>query len=289
MQLNYLKSQKLKSGIKNVSGWLVPPKISHEIIKLTNRLLRRGWYFSGRYASWAAAERASNGYDNPIILERVLSAAVLVKNGEAVYERDGVIFNKIEFSWPTLSALMSSAAENSGDLSVLDFGGSLGTSFFQNRYFLDRIKKCQWNVVEQSHFVKAGNHYIADENIKFFYRISDVFSECTPNVALFSGVLDLISDPYSVLEEVCSKRTHRLVIDRSAFLNDHYDNGADEYVIQCIGGDIFSTRLPFRHLSMKKLLWFLESHGYSVVSEFSAVGGGDTRWSFKGLIAEFNV
>mgnify|MGYP001500873774 CR=1 FL=1 len=49
----------------------------------------------------------------------------IVKNGEAVYERDLVLFDYIEFYWPVLSGVMWVAARNNGRLNVLDYGGSL--------------------------------------------------------------------------------------------------------------------------------------------------------------------
>ena len=55
-----------------------------------------------------------------------------VKNGETVYERDSVIFDQIEYSWPVLTGLMCAAAQNSGCLKVLDFGCSLGSSNLEN-------------------------------------------------------------------------------------------------------------------------------------------------------------
>jgi putative methyltransferase (TIGR04325 family) len=84
--------------------------------------------FEGSYNTWQEADAHCNGYDNMDILEKVLFATLKVKNGEAVYERDSVIFDQIEYSWPVLTGLMWAAAQNSGCLKVLDFGGSLGSS-----------------------------------------------------------------------------------------------------------------------------------------------------------------
>jgi putative methyltransferase (TIGR04325 family) len=38
----------------------------------------------------------------------------------------------------------------------LDFGGSLGSSYFQNKKFLDALRLVEWNVVEQENFVATG-------------------------------------------------------------------------------------------------------------------------------------
>ena len=93
-----------------------------------------GW--SGNYSNWAEAEKESSGYNSKNILETVKQATLKVKNGQAVYERDSVIFNEIEYSFPILSSLMWVAAQNNGELNILDFGGYLGSSYYQYKTFL---------------------------------------------------------------------------------------------------------------------------------------------------------
>src|SRR3954462_15124415 len=119
-----------------------------------NQELPYGW--SGHYKNWQEALSLTKGYDASAILEKVKSAVLKVKNGEAVYERDSVLFDKIEYSWPLLSALLWIALKKINELSVVDFGGSLGSSYFQNKMYLRTLKKLRWNVVEQKNFVEAG-------------------------------------------------------------------------------------------------------------------------------------
>ena len=59
------------------------------------RVKKSGW--QGDYASWEDAEQLSKGYDAVEIAEKVLASTLKVKNGEAVFERDSVIFDKIEY------------------------------------------------------------------------------------------------------------------------------------------------------------------------------------------------
>ena len=47
--------------------------------------------------------RASNdckGYDHQDIIDSVFNSALKVKNGEIVYERDSIIYDEIQYSWP---------------------------------------------------------------------------------------------------------------------------------------------------------------------------------------------
>ncbi|GHV55461.1 hypothetical protein FACS1894216_17850 [Synergistales bacterium] len=66
--------------------------------------------WSGDYATWEDALLNSKGYDERSIFEKVLKASISVRDGEAVYERDSVLFDQIEYSWPLLAGLMWGAA-----------------------------------------------------------------------------------------------------------------------------------------------------------------------------------
>ena len=64
-----------------------------------------GIYWKGNYTSWSDATQNSTGYDAGLILERCKNALAKVRDGEAVYERDSVLFDKVQYSWPLLACL----------------------------------------------------------------------------------------------------------------------------------------------------------------------------------------
>ena len=105
-----------------------------------------GWH--GNYFSWNEAKQKCSGYESQIILDKVKQSSLKVKEGLAAYERDSVIYSKVQYSFPLLSGLMWIAARNNGKLNVLDYGGSLGSSYFQNKRFLDSISGIHWCIVE---------------------------------------------------------------------------------------------------------------------------------------------
>ena len=82
--------------------------------------------FSGNYSTWEEAKASSEGYDSGSILDKVKEALLKVKNGQAVYERDSVLFDEIEYSWPLLAALLWISSRHDNRLNLVDFGGSLG-------------------------------------------------------------------------------------------------------------------------------------------------------------------
>src|SRR6266702_290349 len=102
----------------------IPPILG----KLYERLIKRCGYF-GNYSGYDKACQASTGYDSDLILERVRDALLKVKSGEAVYERDSVLFDEVQYSWPLLAGLLWIASCNGNRLHLLDFGGSLGSSY----------------------------------------------------------------------------------------------------------------------------------------------------------------
>ncbi|MBC7921529.1 MAG: methyltransferase, TIGR04325 family, partial [Ferruginibacter sp.] len=169
----------MKDTIKKALKEITPPLGTKIYRKFRPRNVLK---WAGNYPSWEAAMREADGYEKPSILETVKAAVLKVKNGQAVYERDSVIYGEIQYSWPLLACLLGVAAENKGHLHVLDFGGSLGSTYFQNRRFLSNLESLSWNVVEQSHFVACGQQEIAEGPLRFFYSVEEAIAFQRPTV-----------------------------------------------------------------------------------------------------------
>ena len=80
---------KLKRTKKLITK-LVPPLL----LDIYRNSQRKYGYF-GIYDSWEEARKHSSGYDSDKIIEKVKDAALKVKNGEAAYERDSIVFKEI--------------------------------------------------------------------------------------------------------------------------------------------------------------------------------------------------
>mgnify|MGYP005852803247 CR=1 FL=1 len=183
-----------------------------------------------------------------------MAATLKVKHGEAAYERDSVLFAEIEYAWPMLSGLMSAAARNGGRLNVLDFGGALGSSYFQNRKFLQTLLDVRWNVVEQFHYVEAGRKHIQDKQLRFYQTIEECISENQPNVILLSSVLQYLASPIELLGKLNKVGASYLIIDRTPFSA----NGTDKLTIQKVPADIYSASYPMWIFSLSEFKQFLE-------------------------------
>jgi putative methyltransferase (TIGR04325 family) len=258
--------------------WLPPI-----LIERLKPLFKYGVYFSGRYDDWASASKSATGYDADHILEKVKDATLEVKADRAAFERDSVLFKEVQHSFPVLAGLLRASVENEARLMVLDFGGSLGTSYFQCRKFLSVLRSLSWNVVEQPHFVKCGREFIESEQLKFHYHIKDALNEGQPNVILLASVLQYLPDPYGILSELMKSQASYLIIDRTPFS----DALSDAITLQCIPNTIYPAKLPCRIFSKQAVTTFLSSH-YEIIAEFenndtSATAGGQ-KFAFGGII-----
>lgn len=244
-----------------------------------------GWY--GNFISWEEAEKNSEGYDSNIILERIKEATLKIINGEVVYERDSMIFDHIEYSWPLLSLLLWISSENKNSLKLIDFGGSLGSTYFQNKKFLSCIDNCDWSIVEQENFVKAGKEIFKGENLQFFNTINDVINnKGNVDVILLSCTLPYIKDPYKLLNDLISFGIKYIIIENTFF---NYIN-EDRLCIQKVSPEIYKASYPCWILNYNKVVETLKKN-YSIVAEYrneSFMFLDGRKIQYRGFIAKLN-
>lgn len=239
-----------------------------------------GWH--GNYDSWEGANRDTTGYDQKEILEKVKGALLKVKNGEAVYERDSVLFEFIQYSWPLLAGLMFASAKCKGAVRVLDFGGSLGSTYYQNRRILNKIGEVSWNVVEQRHFVDCGKEYFEDDRLHFYYDVDSCMNEQHPDILILSSVLQYIERPYELLEKLLAYNFEFVLIDRTPFNLEK----RDRIVVQKVLPVIYKASYPCWLFDEEKLMDYFKKHCYSLVESFYGSDGGGTGYTFKGHILQ---
>lgn len=258
--------------------WM-PPILLEALLNLRGRRIR----FEGDFSTWEDATKLSSGYDAESILHNVLKAALKVKNGEAAFERDSVIFDSIQYSWPLTAALMWAAARNGGVLNVLDFGGSLGSSYFQNRLFLASLNSLSWSIVEQPHFVRAGNLYISDGILCFYRSIEEALEINQPNIILLSSSIQYIPNPDNLLFLLNSIDSSVLVFDRTPF----HSGVEHKLCLQNTPSTIYESSYPMWILSRKKVIseldrWMLFENFSSPDSRAKSQRG--LEFEFSGMI-----
>ena len=238
-----------------------------------------GIRFNGEYSSWKEAKRYTKGYNNKDIFKKVSQAALKVKNGEFAFERDSILFSEYEYLWSSLACLMHVAACNKGNLSVLDFGGSLGSSYFLNKKFLENID-VEWSVVEQPHFVDYGKKEISDDVLKFYYNISECRVERNPNCVFLSSVIQYLEDPYQWLDIFVSLDVNFILIDRTIFSKKQ-----NEFIqIQEVPSSIYRASYPLHALNEEKITNLMIESGYKLIERFTPDVKIETRRIYtKGL------
>lgn len=215
-------------------------KVKLVVFNRVTKLWERKYGWSGNYSTWNKAKRKCKGYDAANILEKVKRAALKVKMGEAVYERDSVVFDKLDYCEPLLNALLFSAKENNNRLCVIDFGGSLGSSYFQYKELLKGVTDITWCVVEQPHFVKCGREFFEDDSLKFYYSIDEALKYQKPFVILLSSVLQYLEKPYEMICKVKDFEFNYIIIDRTAFVEDK----DDRITVQAVWPEIYEASYP---------------------------------------------
>jgi putative methyltransferase (TIGR04325 family) len=223
--------------------------------------------FVGDYQSWDEAAARSTGYGAPEILEKTRAALLKVKNGEAVFERDSVLFQKPDYDFPLLSGLFRVAAASGGRLNVLDFGGSLGDTYFQHRTLLSAVPDLHWSVIDQPAQVACGRKDFANDELHFYETIADCLSERKPNVLLLSGVLQYLREPYVFLENVLKERIPYVIVERTSFACNQHDRLSVQYVPAWI----YKASYPIWFLSEVSLHRIFAPH-YQLICEYVAEG-----------------
>ena len=179
--------------IKTIIKLFIPPII----LKILNlfrkkRTEKKNIQFQETNLSWDDAyKETASGYSSKNILIKCRDSLLKVKNGEYLYERDSVLFTERELFYPLLSSLFYISMKNNNSLNIIDFGGSLGSTYFQNKDILKQVGiSINWNIIEQENFVKCGKEYFADNELHFFNNIDEVIDEEKKGtVCLFGSVL----------------------------------------------------------------------------------------------------
>lgn len=215
--------------------------------------------------NWAQAASVSTGYGASEILDRVLAASAAVEAGEVGHERDSVTFGRIDYSWPVLAALLWSGVLNSGDLRVIDIGGSLGTTLRQNRKFLSPIPRLKWAIVEQPNFVAAGRENF-ETNVLTFHATIESAASIDPNVALAGSSLQYLEEPAVALAKLSQTRAEVLILDRTPV----HLGESDILTIQSVPQSIYPATYPAWLFAKGPMIERLEALGWCLVEEFKA-------------------
>lgn len=259
--------------IKKLYKAVTPPFIQ---LGLKNILLRKNGALSGPYKNWSDGCLHAAGYHDTNILERVKQATLQVRDNEKLFIRDGIVFSKPQYSFPALAAILKVALENNQTLTVLDFGGALGSTYFDFKRFYQKKINLQWYIVEQSGFVECGNALFANDELSFYGSIDSLPQK--PDVIILSGVLQYLENPYQLLNSLMRLDSPYIVIDRTTFDDTIL---IDKVLVEHVPHHIYKGSYPFWLLSYDKMKEYVTKQ-YDLMCEFDGLDG---KYSVSG----FNV
>jgi putative methyltransferase (TIGR04325 family) len=225
--------------------------------------IKYGWH--GNYKSWQQALQNCTAYDADIIIEKVRQNALKVQKGEAVYERDGVLYNTVQYDYALLAALLYIASLHNNNLSVFDFGGALGTSYHQNKYFLQHLNSLHWSITEQPKFVTIGKNEFTTAQLHFYNTLDELLKEQHPNVALISSSQSYVEQPYTVMQQIADADFEFVIIDHTGFI----DAPEDRLTIQKVPPFFYEASYPCWFFSKQKFLHFWQQQ-YEVITTFQS-------------------
>jgi len=219
-----------------------------------------GWF--GNYPDWQTARADTGGYAQGNILEKTAQSLLKVRSGEAVYERDSVLFPEKQYPYPLISCLLHVASARDNRLNVIDFGGSLGSTWYQVKDFLAHIKEISWHIVEQEDYVTWGKANFEDDVMKFHYTLEESMDEREPDVVLLSSVVQYLERPHSFLEKLAKIAPEYIIFDRTSLVN----SGDDRLTVQRVHPSVYEASYPAWFFSKEKLLGHFEH--YTCIAEF---------------------
>ena len=251
-----------------------------QLLRIRGHLRDLGpYYYCGRYTDWASAAAASSGYDAPVILEQTRRATALVRAGDAAFQQDGVAMTEMpDHAHRIASVLAIAALEREGRVSVLDFGGALGSTFFAYRRLFGSAAQWTWRVVDQDAYCACGRREFADPQLSFFESLDAAVAAGRPDVILCISVLQFLPDPAAALQALAAAGAALIVIDRTPFAI-----GADaEIVVQQVPPALYRASYPSWLLSEPAFLEAVAG-AYDVWMQWEIPSAFTARARFKGF------
>ena len=262
---------------------LTPPVVWQLAHRLKHSGVSTRVGFEGPYSSWAAASSQATGWDSPLITEKTLAAALKVRDGQAVVEQDGLLRKQIPYSATILAFLLIAFARQKSGLDIIDFGGGLGSNYYQNRKVLHQLTPTpiSWSVVERPIFANLGAEQFQSSELNFSSSLGDVLSRPAPSgeALLFSGSLQCVPDPFSLLELVVDSKIKLVAFDR-VLVSPSLDHAI--FVQNPDPNIYYQANYPVWCFSRDRMIKWLSDNGFSLVEHFTY--NPETHFDHCGMI-----
>nr|WP_300916824.1 methyltransferase, TIGR04325 family [uncultured Acetatifactor sp.] len=171
--------------------------------------------YIGDYQDWDSAREECDGYENEVILDKAICSIGKVLSGEAAWERDSFLFYEKKYTYSICAAILRCALQNKNQgVRVLDIGGALGSTYFQNRGYLEEVKGLEYVVAEQDRFAEYGHENLEDGALCFIKSREGFRDYGRFDIVLMSASLQYIPQYKEILSEVNSLNPRYIILDR---------------------------------------------------------------------------
>jgi putative methyltransferase (TIGR04325 family) len=261
-----------------------PPSESQPIkMSRANQDAKAPYELEGPFPSWEVAASHSDGWDSPALTEKALDAALKVRDSIAEYQQDSVIMEHIVYSSVILVFLILSLAKQKEGIRIIDFGGGLGTNYYQNRKILRRLTTVDWRVVERPIFTELGLKHLQTHELSFSASLDEALSRAPATDALlFSGSLQCVENPFELLDRAAAAGIETLALDR--VIVGPGDTHA--LFVQRPDPTIYPASIPCWCFSRSALIATIEAKGFSLLEYFPLETnfGGTHQFNHCGMI-----
>jgi putative methyltransferase (TIGR04325 family) len=207
-----------------------------------------GITFKHGFKNWESAAAVTTGYQGTDFSDQLVKVSRQARDGEIKFERDGVAFDDQKYSWELLACLLASLRSNM-KMRILDVGGALGTTYRQNRKFLqDAGVVFEWIVLEQRYIAQIGQQEFTTAELSFVSSINDII-ERSFDVVIFASSLCYLPNAEELIEEVKDLSPNHIILDRTPISSKL----ADLYGIQKVRLKGYKISYPIRSFGQGKI------------------------------------
>lgn len=196
---------------------LIPPILLDVVRTLrtkNNNLSSNIMFLKGRFGSWIEASRASIGYGDPRLIERVVArnledARLMASGDKRVTDRHMQIFAAI---------LVAMNKIEDRPVRVVDLGGELGHFYRSLLPLLRSPDDLRWRVHEQPLLATRGSELFHAPGLSFSSG-NDAFAGW-PHIVLASGVLQAIPDPEATFDRIAESGARFVILSAHPLISE---------------------------------------------------------------------
>ncbi len=222
--------------------------------------------YIGDYDNWNNAYSESQGYDDNTIIDKVASSIKQVLEGSATWERDGYLFYEKKYSYPICSAVLRCALQNHNQgVRILDIGGALGSTYFQNKEYFNNVKKLEYIIAEQDVFANYGHQNLENKVLKFIGSRQSYRQLGKIDIVFMSGSLQYISEYKEIIFKIIEAGPDYIILDRILVSN------RTRICKEIVPKEIYDSSYPVRIFTEEEIQNFFGSSYRIIEKDISSV------------------